>query len=89
MPKYLIDMPEGWGSGLCNRCPVYSVKSTACGLGMPCPLANAVEAVEVRLVEDGEAGAGIIDKTGRFYHEEDTLYAVSKEADNGKAGSEG
>ena len=81
MPKYLIDMPKGWkvsdcwSGENCYKCYRYHDSYSDY-----CPLANAVEAVEVRLVEDGEAGAAIIDKTGRFYYEGDTLYAVLKEA---------
>ena len=85
MPKYLISMPEGWIKSahpvMCEKCP----KSWACKNHFgSCPLASAVKAVEVKLVEDNEAGAGIIDKNGRFYHEEDRLYAVVKETNNGK-----
>lgn len=46
MPKYLIDMPEGWGPGDCRGCKIN------CQLPDPeydCPfiLANAVKAEEV------------------------------------------
>lgn len=56
MPKYLIDMPEGWKIGHCewiitdgNKhffCPNHK-KCWRGGSPIPCPLANAVKAVEM------------------------------------------
>ena len=74
--KIIVDQRDDWKPGDCYTCrckcaPVH-------GINPECGLAKAVEAVEVRLVEDGEAGAGIIDAHGKFYHEEDTLFVVEK-----------
>ena len=90
MPKYLIDMPEGWGFGDWGYCPFTHHCCNDGKCNTDCPLANAVEAVEV----DTES------EIGRWsnHHLENnkwvsrtevdgqpvTLYAVVKEANNGK-----
>lgn len=88
MPKYLIDMPERWKPQVCGLCSMdyachanYDIK-TACI--NRCPLANAKEAVEVTTdhmetyEEDAKVGYQSINGNPV------TLYAVSKEANNGK-----
>ena len=51
MPKYLIDMPEGWKPQVCGTCSMdyachanYSIKASCI---TRCPLANAKKAVEM------------------------------------------
>ena len=82
MSKYLIDMPEGWkansGHKSCDPCP-FDNRGCQDEPDM-CPLANAVEAVEVgpwadrveRIKEDGEYGFWVEGKPV-------TLYAVEVE----------
>ena len=87
MPKYLIDMPEGWKPEKpCMNCPNNVTNNrgewSCCAEIEFCPLANAVEAVEVKSGFDvcwGETQA-------YDFHSRQpvTLYAVVKEANNGK-----
>lgn len=60
MPKYLIDMPEGWKPCQCQAyidnksvvCPLFTNRK--CGPACHCPLANAKKAVEISKDEVGE-----------------------------------
>ena len=45
--KYLIDMPDDWIKGNCNGCPNHH-EAICFDDRDPCPLANAVKAVEVK-----------------------------------------
>ena len=80
MPKYLIDMPEGWkpsisGVGFLKNCPIRQCGGP-CG---SCPIANVVEAVEIPSLCDD---IKIVDM--RIDGSEVQLYGVIKEANNGK-----
>ena len=81
MDKWIIEMPEGHVAGHYSSCPFYNDYCRREAKCSPtCPLANAKEAVEVKVEEDGEAGCAVVDKSGKFYYEgSDTLYAVKRE----------
>ena len=69
--KYLIDMPDDWIKGNCNGCPNHH-EAICFDDRDPCPLANAVKAVEVMAVKTGEGDIYCKAVTGRSVK----LYAV-------------
>ena len=76
MPKYLIDMPEHWGSGNCPHCQIQKCQHWRIGrviVKKDCPLANAKEAVEVIVIRSGD-GYYSHAITGR----KETLYKVEE-----------
>ena len=79
MPKYLIDMPEGCHPIDCTNCPEYTRARSGC---IHHPLYNAIEVNEIKSGFDICWG----EEQAYDFHSRKpvTLYAVVKEANNGK-----
>ena len=77
--KYIVDMPEGWKPCWCDEqaCSNCSFSEIA-----PCPISQAVEAVEVKVIPNLRMGCEVRDVTGKKYYEEAALFAERRTNEN-------